>query len=59
MDLRGKGAPMADVLPKQLVVPLLDCNKVLPLRDQVEVEGVLFQECPAKVVSSLNGGHIK
>ena len=58
-NLQGKGAPTADVLPERLIGSLLDGDKVLVLRDQVEVEGVLLQERPAKVVPSLNGGHIK
>ena len=42
MDLRGKGAPTADVLPKRLIGSLFDGDKVLALRDQVEIERVLF-----------------
>ena len=41
-NLCSKGTPMADVLPERLVVSLLTGDKVLALRDQVKVEGVLF-----------------
>ena len=41
-NLCGKGAPTADVLPEWLVVSLLEGDKDLALRDQVELEGVLF-----------------
>ena len=58
-NLRGKGTPTADVLPKWLVGSLLDGDEVLALKDQVEIKGVLLQKRPAKVVPSLNGGHVK
>ena len=37
-NLLGKGAPTADVLPKQLIGSLLDGDKVLALRDHVEIK---------------------
>ena len=59
MNLRGKGAPTANILLERLVGSLLDGDKVLVLRDQVKIKGVLLQKCPTKVVLSLNGGHVK
>ena len=41
-NLQGKGTPTTDVLPKRLIRSLLDGDKVLMLRDQVEMERVLF-----------------
>ena len=53
-DLSGKGMPAADVLPKWLVRLLSSCDKILALQDQVKIKRVLFQECLAKVIPSLN-----
>ena len=50
---------MADVLPKWFVGLLPKSDKILTLRDQVQVEGILLQECLRKVVPSLDGGHVK
>ena len=51
--------PTADILPERLVRLLSSCDKVLALEDQVEIEGVLFQEYLAKIVPSLDHGHVK
>ena len=49
---------MTDILLEWLMGPLPDCDKILVLGDQVKVEGVLLEEHLAKVVLSLNGGHV-
>ena len=39
--------------------PLPDGDKILVLRDSVEIEGVLLDERLANVLPSLDGGHVK
>ena len=38
---------------------LSDGNKILSLGDHVEIEGILLEECLAKVLPSLDCGHVK
>ena len=50
--------PAADVLLEWFVGLLPSRDKILMLRDQVEVKGILLQESLGTVVPSLDGSHV-
>ena len=51
--------PATDILLEWFMGLLPKSDKILALRDHVNVEGVLLQERLGKVVPSLDGGHVE